>query len=486
MVRLWVTLVVALLVAGALAGCSQSAAPPGDPAAPVVVDATGKAQVEEAPAKETVATPAGKVAVNKGLIIGQVHDAANFSVAGASVALLGTERATTTSWQGEFRFENATPGAFDLRVEAAGFAAKEQRVEVKAGQEARVDITLLPRAGVDVGMAPHIHDYWGSATQWTLMDEVVAMPEQRPELKGTTALLRPNNGANWPFVIPEQEQNRPATIWPGTKEIRFTLSWPTEPENDLPNAGIELQSPLMDDPMTLGYVPNGGTLTYVLDSANETDLGHQGWTSWLFWLDVDNSLAGDPTGWEPALGWEGVHVKMEILKGNLTLELAHRDFWMDTEMLPIGDQVRGCHPNTGVPPSEADQTTGPWICPIHQSKEDGAVNIIPPGTKKIQVAFGWTHANGPLPFTYSLTYRTAGMDPVATTAAQFRTPTVVARTASSVLYEIELEPGDADGFYQARSAWVFKWWWDDNPGYQTGYPVKFQLAVTAFKDPAYA
>jgi hypothetical protein len=481
-----------LLVAVALSGCSDgSPGPDQDDTVgtdDVIVDATGAVQKDEPPAKETVQTPAGAVAVNKGLLVGRVHDAANFSIAGASVAILGTEVHGKTTFQGTFRFDNLTPGAFDVRVEAAGFKAQENRVTIVAGKEAVLDVEMALKDGLDPGLAPHIHDYWGDDTEWTLMDAVVQLPTRvkagkSPQNDG----LRGNNGDNsWPFILPEQEQGRPATIWPGTKELRFTLSWGPEPENTVPNAVIHIQSPTMEARQELTPVTqSGGTVTYTLASTNETDLGHAGTTQWLFWMDINNSPAGSTTAFRPTLATDGIQVKIEIVKGDLVLEAAHRDFWAGADTLPIGDQERGCTPNTGVPPQESDQVGDQWVCPIWKDPDGKNVNIIPPGTKKVQVAFSWAHGSGPLPFTYSLTYRTAAQAAATTPASEYRDPKVLEEGTNSILYEIELQPGDADGFYQEKSAWGFKWYWDENPGYQTGYPVKFGLKVTAFKDPTY-
>lgn len=481
-----------LLLALAFSGCAGKSPGSADPATTddVIVDATGAVQKDEPPAKETVQTPAGAVAVNKGLLVGRVHDAGNFSISGASVAVLGTEVHGKTSLQGTFRFENLTPGAFDIRIEAASFTPQEQRVTIAAGKEALLDITLEIKDGLDPGMAPHIHDYWGDDTQWVLMDEVVPVPDRiKPQKTPQTDLLRGNNDQRWPFVLPDQEQGKPATIWPGTKEVRFTLSWGSEAENTVPNAVVLLQNHRMEVPLELTPVTSsGGSTSYVLTTSNETDLGHSGATTWQFWLNIKNSPQGSTTAFRPTLAMDGIGVKVTLVKGDLVLEAAHQDFWQGNDTLPIGDQARGCTPNTGVPPATIDHTESApqyWVCPIHAL--DNAVNIIPPGTQKIRVEFSWTHTQvSALPFTYHLTYRTAAQSPAQTPVEEYRTPTIVEESGNRILYEIVLEPGDVDGFYQERSLWGFKWHLDDNQGYQSGFIVKFGLAVTAFKDPAYA
>lgn len=481
-----------LLVALAFSGCAGKDPAGQDPAdtQDVLVDATGTVQKNEPPAPQTVQTPAGAVAVNKGLLVGRVHDASNFSIAGASVAVLGTEVHGKSSAQGTFRFENLTPGSFDVRIEAASFTPREERVVIAAGKQAVLDVELRIKDGLDQGMAPHIHDYWGDDTEWVLMDEVVPMPERvEPQKSPQTDLLRGNNDQRWPFILPDEGGPRPATIWPGTKEVRFTLSWGSEPENTVPNAVVLLQNHRMETPLELAPVTSsGGSTTYVLSTANETDLGHSTATTWQFWLNIKNSPQGSTTAYRPTLALDGIGVKVTIVKGDLVLEAAHQDFWQGNDTLPIGDHARGCTPNTGVPPSSSDRTEGGpqyWVCQIW--KKEGAVNIIPPGTQKIHVEFSWTHPQASaLPFTYHLTYRTAAQSPAQTPVEDYKTPTVLEQAGNRILYEIVLEPGEVDGFYQDRSLWGFKWHWDDNPGYQSGYIVRFGLAVTAFKDPAYS
>lgn len=485
-----------LLVAMAFSGCAGKTPAGQDPAdtQDVLVDATGAAQKNEPPAKETVQTPAGAVAVNKGLLVGRVHDVSNVSIAGASVAVLGTEVHGKTSFQGTFRFDNLTPGAFDVRVEAAGFKAKEERVTIAAGKEAVLDVVLEIKDGLDPGMAPHIHDYWGDRTDWVLMDETVPIPERVNARKNPEReLLRGNNNLEWPFILPDQEQGKPATIWPGTKEIQFTLSWGSEPENTVPNAVILLQTSPTATRVELSPVTtSGGTTTYVLASSNETDLGHAMATHWSFWLNIKNSPQTSTAAYKPVLAMDGIHVKITLFKGDLVLEAAHQDFWAGADTLPIGDSTRACVPGTGAPPSASDRTEGHpfyFACPIWP--KENAINIIPPGTEKVHVRFTWDQrpaAQSPvgLPFTYHMTYRTSAMPGASTPAEAYRTPTVLEEGTNTILYEIVLEPGDADGFYQKASTWGFKWTWDDDDfGYQFGYGLRINLDVTAFRDPAY-
>ncbi len=80
-----------------------------------------------------------------GTIQGSVRDDAGTPLSGATVRLLSgsTEVATaTTNATGGFSFPDATPGTYTVRVELAGFDAKEESVTVAAGGIATRDVIL--------------------------------------------------------------------------------------------------------------------------------------------------------------------------------------------------------------------------------------------------------------------------------------------------------------------------------------------------------
>jgi hypothetical protein len=500
----------ASLLAMGLSGCaggddgSAVAGTPDDEDIGVIVDATGQEREVEPPSRQTVETSEGVVAVNKGLLVGRVRDGGNYSIAGARVDILGTEMTTKTDFQGRFRFENATPGLFDVYVLASGFAPKQVRANIRAGEEEVLDIEMLPKAGQDPGMVPHVHDYWGAQTEHVLRDDVVVFDRDLTGKPGGLDPLAPNTpkSIRWPFYLPEQDDGKPGTIWPGTKEIHFKVSWEDSPETKIPHAGIVLKTRPTAAEQDLGKATNGGTLVYVLNAANETDIGHQSWSRWTFWVYVDNYPGSSPPAgaqqWSPSLGLDGVNVEVKIIKGDLALEIAHQDFWGANETLVIGDRDAVHAPTTGVPPSSSSQTcnsagcTGTWVLAI--KNKPGGVNIIPPGTDKVKVKLSWSHFAGSgatgsavtLPFTYSLTYRTSDMHPRDTPASEYKVPKKVGGDgATFVEYEIDASSQELDGFYETSSGWGFKWYVDGNPGYQTGFFTRFKLDVTAIKDPTY-
>ena len=80
-------------------------------------------------------------------IAGQVTDSTGAAIPKARVAITnretGLERAAQSDVEGEFNFPQLAPGAYSLRVEAAGFAAQEiENVFADLGQRQTVNVTL--------------------------------------------------------------------------------------------------------------------------------------------------------------------------------------------------------------------------------------------------------------------------------------------------------------------------------------------------------
>lgn len=76
-------------------------------------------------------------------IVGRVTDGAGNAVAGARVVLVAPEAAspavsTTTGETGGFQFAGLSAGTYTVRAERPGFAAREQRVTVEAGERLTV------------------------------------------------------------------------------------------------------------------------------------------------------------------------------------------------------------------------------------------------------------------------------------------------------------------------------------------------------------
>ncbi|MGH9158597.1 MAG: carboxypeptidase-like regulatory domain-containing protein [Vicinamibacteraceae bacterium] len=89
-------------------------------------------------------------------LIGSVFDEQDAAVAAATVIATadetGLEWSTTTDEAGRYRLPLLFPGAYTLRVQAAGFAeGQESGVVLRAGEERRADI-VLQVGGVDTAI----------------------------------------------------------------------------------------------------------------------------------------------------------------------------------------------------------------------------------------------------------------------------------------------------------------------------------------------
>lgn len=78
----------------------------------------------------------------KGIIRGQVTDAKQQAVAGATVVLRGTVRAAATNEKGEFEFTNLEASSYKVLVTLVGFQSQEQIVELTNDQTQTLTFTL--------------------------------------------------------------------------------------------------------------------------------------------------------------------------------------------------------------------------------------------------------------------------------------------------------------------------------------------------------
>ncbi len=88
---------------------------------------------------------------------GQVTDQSDASIPGAKVTLTdvnkGITKTATTDATGNFTFLNLLPGTYEIKIEAANFAANRTRVELNVGQQTNLPIKLATgqvQASIDV------------------------------------------------------------------------------------------------------------------------------------------------------------------------------------------------------------------------------------------------------------------------------------------------------------------------------------------------
>lgn len=83
--------------------------------------------------------PLAALAQGQGRIRGRVVDAKGSAVAGATVTVAGTDRATATDNNGDFSLAGVPAGTYTLSFALGDFTAQKEGVTVAAGQTARVD-----------------------------------------------------------------------------------------------------------------------------------------------------------------------------------------------------------------------------------------------------------------------------------------------------------------------------------------------------------
>src|SRR5215472_6236052 len=104
-----------------------------------------------------VAAIAVRAQSNYGVISGSVLDAQRLPIAGATIELTaastGAVRRVVTNQQGIFEAPALLPDEYELKTQAAGFAAATQSVRLEVGQKLAVEVALAVGAitqGVNV------------------------------------------------------------------------------------------------------------------------------------------------------------------------------------------------------------------------------------------------------------------------------------------------------------------------------------------------
>src|SRR5262245_17135803 len=95
-------------------------------------------------AQSKPAAPAAPAAANSGRITGRVLDRKE-GVAFADVRVLGAKLGTQTDETGAFVISGVPVGAYEVKVQAIGYAAVVQKVQVNAGQTAVLNFTFGPQ-----------------------------------------------------------------------------------------------------------------------------------------------------------------------------------------------------------------------------------------------------------------------------------------------------------------------------------------------------
>lgn len=84
----------------------------------------------------------------EGIISGVVLDENGLGMPGATVIVVGTQRNTITSVNGDFRLLNVAPGKVTLEITYIGFKTNQREVEVKANETAEIRFILIPETTI--------------------------------------------------------------------------------------------------------------------------------------------------------------------------------------------------------------------------------------------------------------------------------------------------------------------------------------------------
>ena len=95
----------------------------------------------------------------RGLIVGRVKDSAGAVLQGARITLDPTGVSAVSSGTGEFSITDLAPGSYTVTVSYVGFSPRVMKVDVSAGQTARVDATLAVASTMEeiTVTAPRVH-----------------------------------------------------------------------------------------------------------------------------------------------------------------------------------------------------------------------------------------------------------------------------------------------------------------------------------------
>lgn len=469
----------------------------------LLVVSAGCVGSESNPAGSSGPAPSGVVEPEPGIVLrpdlgairGTVLSDQGAGLAGARVSVLDTDFFADTDKTGGFLFVNVSAGPKELFVQASGFEPYQVTVEVVAGNVTTHVAQMIPSVTAGAGYRPHQHDFWQGRTQVDIMDDDVDLTKPHGN-RGTTysgayaMVYRPNsNGSDdgvFRFGIPKRGEDV-GMVYPGTKEVRVKFVW-TSQQVTLDRLGLVY---VHANSTSRVYLPlqASGQEWRIPTTPDMWDTGHQEFTLWQFYVYTGNGLLQTPTTWKPGLVLGTIHVKMTVVKGDLTFEPPHVDFWRGKSELVVRNRSVV---NTV---TQALAQLGDPMDQYHMLALSQGV-LVPPGTKRLKVEFWWEYGptqgvntnDAPAYFDYVLTWRTGAQDPGSTEFPEFKRKAPTSTGKGHKVYEIELAPGETDAFYQKKSVWR----WKPSPaGFEDRYDYVdtrtrlFRIEVTTYKDPTF-
>lgn len=475
-----------------LAGCS-SPPRPGEEAGP-------QAGLDDGLAGDTgggaaVITQGTVSSTGLGSVVGNVSSDAGLLLAGVRVTLVEPGLTLESDGTGSFAFHNVTPGLVRMRAERDGFNVFEDRLRVVAGSTTGRAIVLVPLAGTNGGYIPHVHDYWAGRTEVTIVDEVfdlVADLEQDstvadayPQYDDATSQTLYANivYASLRYRLPLERLEDPLPlVYPGTSRVEVTFSWDDAPPN-VPHYALGYETAADTDFVQLEK--HGPGVPWTIDvNQTQADNGHQLFSLWNFYIVPVNNAQAVGGDWRPALLLDAeVSVVIKVVRGSDPVaEPPHPRFWENGTRLVLRDETN------------ATVALGPNVYRVQWFSLSQAKRIVPPGTRWLELELVWSYtdaAAGAAPAPPLVLHYNPGNRHWDSFIADWKVAQPVDRADPYHLrFNITLEPGENDGYYQARSMWRWQVVIDGNRAGPDGAPDDFhrsrqyQLLVTAVKDPA--
>lgn len=377
-----------------------------------------------------------QAAPGNGEIRGLVYDVGEVPVAGAVVALLGTEATATSGPEGAFRFVNVSAGRHTLRVDAADYVAHEGAVDVVPGRVTEVLVRVAYPPGQDAGSRPHLHDYWGTDTTITLVDAAIVVD---------ALVVGANSQLAWDVPIPDDRTDgRPALVFPATANVTVTVAWDAQ-DIMLPAVGVRWRTAANDTQYESPLQPPGQPFTIPVLPV-EADNGHQLFSLWTF--QIYSGSRQHPSSHTPGLADGEFNVRIDVAKGQLLADPPHPDHWGTNDTLV----VRGWGKVTGM------LVAAPEACPTAHRFAMDEDAIVPPGTLTLAIRFHWQPATLPSGHpgerAWTLLAKPADLPPDAPLSSY--TPLQPSGGQGTDLqYAVPLSQAQADAFYQSKSNWLF-------------------------------
>ena len=445
----------------------------------------------EEPASTVVVEPEKGVYVaeNRGILRGLVVNDAGLGIRDARVSILGTDLFQATDARGTFQFDNLTVGEKVVRAELEGFQHAENTTTVRPGNITNITLLLLPNSDTGAGYRPHLHDYWGDATELKIMDDDVDLRKHTKSRGGaggtqtqqaaSAFTYSAQNSTGNMYRIPLPGDGDPlALIFPGTKEVTITITWT---QQAFTGTKVMLAyRPPTSQPETLLARQGSGSTWKIPVTPDMWDTGHQWYSLWAFYVSTYQDPNADGTNFRPGIINGNFHVTVKLTKGELLAEPGHVNFWENGDTLSL-------HAHTG-PAGVCDNA---WHVVDREwpSCRVTPQHIVPPGTAKLRVEIKWTYGTyeGTPALDFIVVYRDASLNPWMTGTHEFK-PATCTGTGQTRVCEIPVKASETDAYYQKRSTWAFTYAVKDH--HTDSYDpevrnLRFTMDILAYKDPTY-